>query len=107
MSKETPVFVLIEVEVTDLQTYQLYLRQASALAPLLAHFGGKIVARSSEEDSLVVEGTLEHQRVTIMHFPSRKNALGYYQSPAYQAIAPLRHQSATTRVLILPALPER
>ena len=60
--------------------------------PTLAAHGGKFVVRGGALS--VVEGEWPHPRLVIIEFPSRAAAEGWYRSPEYQAVLPLRLKSA-------------
>ena len=47
----------------------------------------------------------EGRAVVIVNFPCRAAAEGFWQSPEYRAIVPLREGAAEFEVLLLPALP--
>ena len=49
----------------------------------------------------VVEGEWPHPRLVIIEFPSRAAAEGWYASDAYQAVIPLRLNSATGNFVIV------
>jgi uncharacterized protein (DUF1330 family) len=53
----------------------------------LAPFGGRFLVHGGE--AVVLEGSWPG-RVIIIEFPDRERARAWYESPAYQAILPLR-----------------
>ncbi len=59
-------------------------------------FGGRFLARGGEVSLL--EGEAPAGRPVIIEFESPEQAMQWYNSPAYQAILPLRLRNATTRV---------
>jgi uncharacterized protein (DUF1330 family) len=90
-----PAYVVAELDVTDPATYQKYSAKVpETLAPFNGHFivrGGKIQA---------VEGVAP-KRLVVIAFESEEKARGWYDSPAYRAILPMRLSSAKTRLLIV------
>jgi uncharacterized protein (DUF1330 family) len=64
----------------------------------LAPYDGHFVVHGAEAD--VREGT-NPGAVIVIEFPDRAAAEAWYESPAYQAILPLRTANATSTVLIL------
>jgi uncharacterized protein (DUF1330 family) len=65
----------------------------------LAPFGGKFIVRGG--DLTIFEGEWPHPRLVIIEFPSRTDAEGWYNSPAYQAVISLRHKSTTGNFIIV------
>jgi uncharacterized protein (DUF1330 family) len=92
--KAPPAYVIAEVDVQDPTTFQKYSTQVpGTLQPFNGHFlvrGGKIQA---------VEGEIP-KRFVIIAFESVEKAQGWEDSPAYEAIKPIRHSSAKSRVFI-------
>jgi uncharacterized protein (DUF1330 family) len=93
--KVAPGYVIAEVEVTDPATFQKYAEQvAGTFAPFGGHFvvrGGKITA---------VEGEAP-KRITVIAFDSAEKAKAWEDSPAYDAIRPIRQSSAKSRIFIV------
>ena len=90
-----PAYVVAELEVTDAATYQKY----SAQVPeTLAPFHGRIIVRGGKTQT--VEGAAP-KRLVVIAFDSAEKARGWYDSPAYKAILPLRLSSAKTRLYIV------
>ena len=93
-----PAYVVAELDVTDATTYQKYSAQVQeTLAPFNGHFivrGGKTQA---------VEGEAP-KRLVVIAFDSAEKARGWYDSPAYQAILPMRLSSAKTRLFIVEGI---
>jgi uncharacterized protein (DUF1330 family) len=68
----------------------------------LAAFGGKFVVRGGHLTTL--EGEWPHPRLVIIEFPSRAAAEGWYRSPEYQKILPLRQKSTVGNMIIVDGL---
>ena len=64
----------------------------------IEQFGGQVIVRGGKFS--LMEGDWPHRRVAIIEFPSREAAEGWYQSPEYQRIIPLRKNS-TAGVLVI------
>jgi uncharacterized protein (DUF1330 family) len=92
--KAPPAYVIAEVDVTDPTTFQKYAEKVpGTLAPFNGHYlvrGGKIQA---------VEGDAP-KRFVVLAFDSAEKARSWEDSPAYDAIKPIRHSSAKSRVFI-------
>lgn len=52
-----------------------------------------------------MEGTIDHPRTVVLEFPSREVFRTWYDSPEYQAILPLRLESAPGTLLLAEGFP--
>lgn len=95
-TKTAPGYVIAEVDVHDAATFAKYgARVPDTLKPYNAHYlvrGGKVEA---------VEGTAPKDRFVVIAFESAAKARAWENSPEYEAIKPIRHSSATSRVFIV------
>lgn len=93
--KMVPGYVVAEVDVTDAATFAKY----SAKAPgTIAQYGGQYVIRGGKFDS--IEGDAP-KRFVVIQFESVEKAKAWENSPEYEAIKPIRHSSAKSRVFII------
>jgi uncharacterized protein (DUF1330 family) len=87
-------YVIAEVDVQDPAMFQKYAEKVpGTLAPFNGHYivrGGKVQA---------VEGEAP-KRFVVIAFDSAEKAKSWEDSPAYEAIKPIRHSSAKSRVFI-------
>ncbi|WP_066732907.1 DUF1330 domain-containing protein [Cupriavidus sp. D384] len=65
-------------------------------------FGGRFIVRGGNLEPL--EGTPPNGRLIIIAFDSVDQARAWYNSPAYEAIKPIRHQAGTSNVYIVPGV---
>ena len=83
-------YVIVTETVHDQAMFDAYRKQVMAtLAPFDAKFlvrGGKVT---------IHEGKWPHAITIVIEFPSRAQAEGWYNSPAYQKIIDLRLKSST------------
>ena len=70
------------------ETFSRYV--AAAIPSVMAH-GGQVLVGAEEYDCR--EGSIPTHRTTILEFPSREAAVGWYESPEYQQVIHLRHES--------------
>lgn len=90
-----PGYVVAEVDITDPGTFQKY----SAKAPgTIAQYGGHYVIRNGKNESLEGEPP---KRFVVIQFESVEKAKAWENSPEYEAIKPIRHSSAKSRVFII------
>ena len=98
-AKSPPGYVVAEVEVTDLATMQKY---GEKVPETLAPFNHHYVVRSSKIQSLEGEPP---KGLVVIAFDSVEKAREWYDSPAYQAIKPIRQRAANSRIFIVEGLP--
>lgn len=89
-------YVLVDIEVTDPETYEAYKKLAS---PTVAAYGGRYLARGGYTET--VEGTWSPKRLVILEFESVSRAQAWINSPEYEPAKAMRHQSAISQMIIL------
>ncbi|MDP2293406.1 MAG: DUF1330 domain-containing protein [Actinomycetota bacterium] len=96
-------YIVNQVEVHDPVRYAEY--AALGRAAMALH-GGRILAAGGRVETL--EGEPIPSRVVIIEFPSRDDALAYYESAEYQAARVVRGDAATVRFALVDgvALPD-
>jgi uncharacterized protein (DUF1330 family) len=93
--KAPPAYVISEVDVTDPATFQKYAEKAPET---VAAFNGHYLARGGKIQA--VEGEAP-KRIVVIAFESAEKARAWEYSPAYEAIKPIRHSSAKSRIFIV------
>jgi uncharacterized protein (DUF1330 family) len=88
-------FVFLE-NVHDASGFEAYRK---SVMPTLAPFQGKFCVRGGQYS--VIEGEWPYQRTVIIEFPSMAMAEGWYNSPAYQEVLPLRLNSVNCNALLI------
>ena len=89
-------YVIAQLTVTDPEGFEAY-RQA--VSPVIEAHGGRFLVRGSTVSSL--EGEAGRPRIIVLEFPDKATAEGFYNSPEYQGILPLRQNAATGSVIIV------
>jgi uncharacterized protein (DUF1330 family) len=96
-----PAYVIAEVEkdpskAADPAAAQKYRDEApKSLAP----FAGQYLVRGGNVQT--VEGEPTKGYIVVIAFDSMEKARGWYYSPAYEAIKPIRQNSTKSRILIV------
>jgi uncharacterized protein (DUF1330 family) len=91
-----PVYLIIEVAIIDLDVYGEFVAQVPAV---VEQYGGRYLARSGEVSVMV--GDWQPERIVLIQFESIEQVQEFFASPEYQALVPLREESATTRAIIV------
>jgi len=81
-------FFVATSRIKDPQKYAEYGANAGAT---FAAFGGQLVVRGKAGD--VLAGASDHQTIAVVRFPDTAAINGWYNSPAYQALIPLRDEA--------------
>ena len=89
----SPAFLVAEIKVNDPEGYKSYLAKVT---PVTDAFGGRFIVRGGKMEA--IEGAEPAGRVAIIQFSSMDQLKRYWNSSAYQEIAPLRLKTATSRI---------
>lgn len=93
-------YLIADVEVTDPDGYQEYRR---LVAPTVAQFGGRFLARGGRSEPL--EGNWTPKRLVIIEFPSWEKLEAWYRSPEYAAALALRQRCAVSNLVMTEGAP--
>ena len=95
-----PAYLIAETEVTDRAAFQKY---AEKVPETLAPFSGSFhyVVRGGKTQAL--EGQ-PPKSIVVIAFDSTEKALAWYNSPAYEAIKPIRQGASTSRMFLAEGL---
>jgi len=93
--KAPPAYIIAEVEVTDPTTMQKY---GEKVPETLAPFNHRYLVRGGKPQAL--EGETP-KSIVVIAFDSAEKAREWYDSPAYEAIKPIRQSSAKSRIFIV------
>jgi uncharacterized protein (DUF1330 family) len=96
-----PAYIIAEVQVTDADTWKQYV---AALPGTLAPYKTRTLTRANPvalDNSVPPAGSL-----VIIAFNNMDDVKAFWNSPAYQAIIPLREKSAKTRIYAVEGMPQ-
>jgi uncharacterized protein (DUF1330 family) len=89
-------YVIVDIMVHDPVVYEEYKKLAP---PAVVLYGGKYVARGGTVETL--EGDWSPKRLVILEFPTTAQAKQWLNSKEYSAARKLRHQAATTKMIVV------
>ncbi len=92
-------YVIVDVEVTDPVGYEDYKKLSPATVKL---YGGKFLARGGPAETL--EGDWKPGRLVILEFENSEKARAWVNSPEYAPARALRHQFATSRMVVVEGI---
>ena len=94
-----PAYLVIDVAITDTDTYERYKPLAHAT---IGKYGGRYIVRGGKTECL--EGDWTPRRLVILEFPDAATARAWWESPEYAAAKSLRHASADTNMVLVEGL---
>lgn len=99
MNTTTPAYVIGHISVKDAALWAEY---RSRVPATLAPWGAELLLRGRL--LAVLGGTHAHGDTVVIRFPDAAAAAGWFASPAYQALIPLREQAADVVLLSFEAV---
>ncbi len=93
------VYMIIDVEVTDPDTYAKYVEKVPSV---VQKFGGRYLARGSHVT--VLAGDWRPERIILLEFPSARHIQQWLTSPEYAPLAALREKSTRTKTILVEGL---
>ncbi len=95
-----PAYVIGQLNIHNPVAYQAYL---NGFMPSFQRHGGELLATSRAETE-TLEGTWAMPRTVVMRFPSVENARAWHNDPEYVEIAKIRHQTASTNLVVIDGI---
>lgn len=94
----TKGYILVEVDIPDMQAYRAsgYMDMAEAA---IAKHGGRFLVRSGNAE--IIEGSGPMGRIVILEFPSRAAAATFFHSDDYAPALALRQSMSNARGILL------
>ena len=88
-------YLIADITIHDPDKFMEYVK---AVPAFIEKHGGAYLVRGGEPEAR--EGDWQPKRLVVLQFPSRENAEAFLQDPGYQPVAAIRHQSATTNLIL-------
>jgi uncharacterized protein (DUF1330 family) len=92
-----PAYVIAWLTVSDRAKIERY---RAAVAEVVANYDGKYLAVGPGTEAL--EGEWRAHGVALLEFPSREDAMNWYDSPEYRPFRELRGEAADSVLLLTP-----
>ena len=94
-----PAYVVVEIEITDPETYARYVQQVQ---PSLDAHGGRFVVRGGQAETL--EGDWTPKRLAVLEFESVEKANQFYHSADYKPVRQMRIDATNSKLLIVEGI---
>jgi len=92
-------YIIAQIDIVDRETYAKY---EAGFMEIFAKYDGTALA--VDEDPKLLEGSWPHTRTVLISFPSEGQALDWYQSEEYQALAQHRFASSSANISVIKGL---
>jgi uncharacterized protein (DUF1330 family) len=101
--KTRPAYIIAEVEKDPNKTDDpaAMKKYAEEVPKTLTAFGAQYVVTSASDKVQTLEGEAPKGFITVLVFDSVEKARGWYYSPAYEALKPLRENTRKSRLLLV------
>jgi uncharacterized protein (DUF1330 family) len=93
---DVTAYCIVYETVEDPDEFERYRRR---VLPTIEAHNGRFLVRGGE--ITLLEGELPFDRIVVLEFPTRSAALGWYNSPEYQQILPIRLGAARSQFIVV------
>lgn len=100
MSNVPKAYIVAEIDIHDSAGFEDY---RSAVAPMIAAFGGRYLVRGGAVSAL--EGDAPTARIVVLEFPTRAAAETFWHSEEYAPVAAIRHRTTHSRIYLVEGMP--
>ena len=94
------VYIIAQLEINDREEYGKY---EAGFFEIFSKYPGEFLVVS--EDPVILEGDWPYTRTVVLRFPSAEDALNWYKSDEYQALAQRRLRASAANLIMVEALP--
>lgn len=101
-SPPPPLYLLAELTVRNRDKLMRY---AAQVQPVMARFGGRIVAVSAGRHR-ILEGDWPPRVLAVHRWRSEADFDTFWDSAEYAPLKELRHEACDSRIVVLPGSPE-
>ncbi|MGI9328384.1 MAG: DUF1330 domain-containing protein [Pseudomonadales bacterium] len=92
-------FIIAKVDIHDRTKYATY---ESGFMQIFAQYSGRLLA--VDENPQLLEGQWPYTRTVVIEFPSNEEAMAWYGSDEYQALAKHRTAASTASIVLINGL---
>ncbi len=89
-------YIIVNVHIGDAARYEHY---KDGAAKAVHAFGGRYLARGG--DTRILEGSPDIARLVILEFPSRADALAWWESKEYAPFRDIRYAAARSEMVLV------
>ena len=93
-------YLVLDLTIHDFPGFSPYI---AAIPAFIAKHGGRYIVQGVEPT--VMEGDWKPERVVVIEFPARANAEAFLSDPECQALFRIRHETTTSRLILVDGSP--
>ena len=93
-------YLIAQIDIVDRDGYQAY---EAGFMEIFSRYKG--TALGVDEQPKLLEGTWPYTRTVLISFPSEEDAMAWYQSDEYQALAQHRFNSSSANIVGIQGFP--
>jgi uncharacterized protein (DUF1330 family) len=94
-----PAYVIVDLNITDPVGFQDYRQR---VVDMVNKYGGEYIAVSDAVETL--EGDWKPRRIVMIKFESMQRAKDWVGSDEYRKIAPIRHRTCQTNMILVEGI---
>ena len=88
-------YLILDLSINNFERFREYIEK---IPSFIKKHGGKYIVQGVAPE--VIEGDWCPERIVILEFPSSENARAFLSDPEAQLLFAIRHQSATSRLIL-------
>ena len=92
-------YVIAQIDIKDRKKYAAY---EAGFMDVFTSYKGKLL--SVDENASLLEGQWPATRTVLIEFPSKEEALAWYESEEYQSLAKHRLAASTSDIAVISGL---
>ena len=100
MSEEKPAYVLVDVQITNIENYEKY---KSLAKPLIEKFGGEYLTRGGGMD-IILSDLWKPTRLVLAKFPSMIKVREWLGSEEYKSVSKIRLENSVGTFIVLEGI---
>ena len=100
MSEEKPAYVLVDVQITNIENYEKY---KSLAKPLIEKFGGEYLTRGGGMD-IILSDLWKPTRLVLVKFPSMIKVREWLGSEEYKSVSKIRLENSVGTFIVLEGI---
>ncbi len=89
-------YIVLDFSVHD---YDTFIEYANRVPAFMQKHGGHYIVRGAEPE--VMEGNWMPERLVIIEFPSRKDAVAFLDDPDFQELKEIRIKTTTSKLVLV------
>ena len=90
------VYIIAQIAIHDRKEYSRYI---DGFDEIFGKYKGMLI--SVDEEPIILEGEWPYTRTVLMSFPNETEARRWFESPEYQELARIRHDTSKANIVMI------